>query len=384
MNPPLHLAQARTLALVLLPLLTNPVWAATPGPLEERLAALEKTVSALASENKTLREKLDAQPRPATAAGAEDQLRLGGLLQTHVETGDAPDSRYAGINDRILVRRARLNLRGSFGSAWSFRVESEFGAGTLGATTGYRAQLTDAFVDWTKYPCAHVRLGQFKTPFGWEQLMSDLQNPFVERSLANDRLTFGRQIGLGVSGSFADRRLDYSVGAFNGNGVNNSHNDNSAFLTAARVGARPWSGQVGDAKATWTVGAAALTSRDTGTFHGDRAGLAFDSQFTAGPAHLRAEWLQQKQSPATGAPLTADGWYLAALYDLHAAWQLAVRYETYDANTATRGNETDTFVFGFNHRLLGPSVVLSLNYFAGEARLGGGDDRLMARLQVVF
>lgn len=376
---------ARALACLLLATLTPPAWAASPTSLEERLAALEKTVATLSAENKSLREKLDPKAGAiVTAGGKEDKLILGGFLHAHAEVGDAPDSRYAGINDRFLVRRARLNLRGNFGPAWAFRIESDFGANTLGNTSGYRAQLTDVFVDWTLRPAAQLRFGQFKTPFGWEQIMADTQNPFVERTLVNDRLTYNRQIGAALSGTFAQQRLEYSVSAFNGNGVNNSNNDNSAFLTAARLGAKAWTGKIGGHSGSWSVGANAVTTRDTGTFTGDRTGLGFDSQFTAGPAHLRAEWIRQRQEPATGAAVTSDGWYLAALYDFHAAWQLAVRYETFDANTATSGNETDTLTFGLNHRLLGQSVVLSVNYLAGDADLGGHDDRLLARLQIVF
>ena len=90
------------------------------------------------------------------------------------------------------------------------------------------------------------------------------------------------------------------------------------------------------------------------------------------------------RKPPNGATIRADGWHFTTLYDLSKAWQLAVRYETFDANTATEGNETDTLVFGFNHRIKGNDLVLTLNYFAGDARIGDDDDRVIARFQVVF
>lgn len=354
--------------------------------LEERVAALEQQLVSLTAENKALREQVQPKPgaSPVTIAGKVSKLALGGFVQLHAESGDAPDSRYAGLTDRFLVRRARLNLKGTYGKDWSFKLESDFGANTLGASSGYRAQLTDVYVDWALHPAAQFRFGQFKTPFGWEQLMPDTQNPFVERPLANDRLTVSRQIGAGLSGSFADGRVDYSVGAYNGNGVNTANGDNSNFMTAARLAAKAWTGKVGAQPASWSVGANAFTTRDTGTFTGRRDGLGFDTQFTAGPATLRAEWLQNESDPVTGATVKADGWYLTALYDLTPLWQLAARYETFDANTATANNETDTLLFGFSRRLKGNDVVLTVNYLAGDAKLGGHDDRLIARLQVVF
>lgn len=370
----------------LLILLATPVLVRAASTLEERVAALEQQLATLSAENKALREKQEAKPGtvPVTIAGKETKLALGGFVQLHAESGDAPDSRYAGVQDRFLVRRARLNLKGSFGQEWGFKLESDFGANTLGASSGYRAQLTDVYVDWTPHPAAWVRLGQFKTPFGWEQLMPDTQNPFAERPLANDRLTVSRQIGAALSGTVADGRVDYSVGAFNGNGVNNSNNDNRAFMTAARVSAKAWTGQVRGQAAAWSVGANAFTTRDTGTFTGRREGLGFDTQFNAGPAILRTEWLHNSSDPATGATVKADGWHFTALYDLTKAWQLAARYETFDANTATAGNETDTLVLGFNHRIKGSDLFLTLNYFAGDATIGGDDDRVIARFQVVF
>ncbi|WP_083270045.1 porin [Lacunisphaera limnophila] len=367
------------LGLMALPLRAAPT-------VEERLAALEDKLAALSAENSSLREKLAAKPGalPVTIAGKETKLALGGFLHLNAESGDAPDSRYAGIHERFLVRRARLNLKGSFGSDWSFKLESDFGANTTGTTSAYRAQLTDVYVDWTPNPAAQVRVGQFKTPFGWEQLMPDTQNPFAERPLANDRLTLSRQIGAALSGTLAGGRADYSVGAFNGNGVNNAGNDNNAFLTVARVSAKAWTGKIHEQAATWSVGANAFTTRDTGTFTGRREGFGLDTQFNAGPAILRAEWLTSTSDPAAAAATEADGWYLTALYDLTKTWQFAARYETYDANTATARNETDTLVLGVNHRIRGNDLVLTLNYLAGNADLGGNDDRLIARLQVVF
>jgi phosphate-selective porin OprO/OprP len=354
--------------------------------IEERVAALEQQLATLSAENKILREKQEGKTGalPVTIAGKESKLALGGFVQLHAESGDAPDSRYSGVQDRLLVRRARLNLKGSFGPAWGFKLESDFGANTLGTTTGYRAQLTDLYVDWTPHAAAQLRFGQFKTPFGWEQLMPDTQNPFAERPLANDRLTVSRQIGAALSGTVAHDRIDYSIGAFNGNGVNNANNDNGSFMTVARVAAKAWTGKVRDRSAAWSIGANAFTTRDTGAFTGRRDGVGFDSQLSAGPAILRAEWLHNASDPANGATIRADGWHFTTLYDLSKAWQLAVRYETFDANTATEGNETDTLVFGFNHRIKGNDLVLTLNYFAGDARIGDDDDRVIARFQVVF
>jgi len=354
--------------------------------LEARVHALETQLAALAAENKTLREtKADrATPVAVTAAGRETKLAIGGFAQVHGEAGRAPDSRFAGLSDRFLLRRMRLGVKGAFGREFGFKVEADLGANTVGASSGYRAQLTDAYAEWTAYPYAQVRVGQFKTPFGAEQLMSDTANPFVERSLPNDRLTIGRQIGVGVSGATKGKLLDYSAGLFNGSGVNTSANDNEQFLVAARVGVRVWDGKFAGRAGSWSAGANAFTDRATGTFTGRREGLGFDTQVQLAPFALRAEWLAGAQDPRVGGDVDSDGWSVAALWSLADAWQLAARFETYDPNTATAANETDTLTLGLNWFIRGPDVAVSVNYLAGDADLGGGDDRLLARLQLIF
>lgn len=351
--------------------------------LEERVAALELQLNKLAAENTALREAAKpAKDAPVLvqAGGKESKLVLGGFLHLHAESGNAPDSRFSGINDRFLVRRARVNLRGSFGKDFGFKVESDFGANSLSATTGYRAQLTDLYFEWTAHPEAQLRLGQFKTPFGWEQIMSDTANPFVERSLPSDRLTVSRQIGVMLFGSAAEKRVEYSAGLFNGNGVNNSNNDTDDLMAAARLGVIAWQGKFHDKPAQWSVGVNAFGDEAPAR----RTGVGLDTQLQLHPVTLRAEWLANTLDPVSGADVDSDGWSVSALWSLNDHWQLAARYETYDANTATSGNENDTVTLGLNWFIRRNDIAISVNYLAGDAQFGGQDDRLIGRLQLQF
>lgn len=82
---------------------------------------------------------------------------------------------------------------------------------------GEAGELTEFYATWEKYDFTNVTLGQFKTPYGYEQLLSDTKLPFTERSLPSDRLTLSRQIALMASGKFLENRLIYVTGVFNGN-----------------------------------------------------------------------------------------------------------------------------------------------------------------------
>jgi phosphate-selective porin len=321
----------------------------------------------------------------ATAQGNENRLAVGGFVHAHFESGGAPDARFTGINNRFVLRRMRTSLSGSFTEKLDFKFDADFGNNGIAPRTGLSGQLTDAYLAWTQFPAASVRLGQFKTPFGFEQLVSDHKTLTVERGLANDRLTLGRRVGVGVFGDVAGKRLSYSAGVFNGAGTNNGANDNQKFLWVGRVVAVAFEGKLAGHAAKFTTGANGFTTIDKGTFIGRRIGTGLDAQFALGAGELQAEWLRNDQHPVTGRPTAADGWALMGKVNVTTQWQGVLRFETFESNTAAPNTTTDIWTFGVNYLLKGDDVKLSLNYLAGRppapAPSGG---RFLSRLQVVF
>jgi len=377
----------------------------SPATLEERLARIEKQLQSMESRLNdsvtatelapTLKEFSDltrslgwdgkSSLNAVKPTGKEKTLALGGFVQANFESGEVPDARYAGLSNRFLLRRARLFVSGTFAEAMAFKVESDFGANSLGAKTGQSGQLTDAYISWTKFPAASLRLGQFKTPFGYEQLAADTKIYTVERSLPNDRITLGRQVGLMAFGDVADKRLSYSVGAYNGTGTNLNTNDNQKFLWVGRVAGVVFDGKAGEQKVKVTAGVNTFTTVDKGTFNGRRTGSGVDAQVVCGPAEFQAEWLRADQHPVTGAATAAEGWALLGAYSLTSQWQAVVRYETYDSNIATVNTTTDLWTFGFNYLIKGDDLKLSLNYLSGsQPAPAPHGDRFLARFQFMF
>ncbi len=376
----------KTLKSTGLVLLAVPCFAA-PATVEERLAEMEARLGALASENAVLRQQLDSvvkkQADPVLApAGKEKKLSIGGYMQMQAETGDAPDSRFP-VNDRFLVRRARLTVKGAFAEHFDFTFQSEFGNGNMSANVDYRAQLTDLFMRWKKFDFATVQVGQFKTPYGYEQLISDTKNPFIERSLPNDRLTLSRQIGAMVVGDFLDERLSYSVGAFNGNRVNNGGNDNENFLTVGRVAGVPLKTKA----LTVSAGANVFGSDDSaGASAVQRDGYGFDVQFKSGRFDGAVEWLSLTSNPASGADTTADGWSAHVGYMILAEkLRAGLRYETYDPDTGVSADESENWTLGLTYFLKGDDLKFSLNYVLGDpAGALSSQGRLLAQAQLIF
>jgi phosphate-selective porin OprO and OprP len=332
-------------------------------------------------------------------AGKEPTLAIGGLLQVQADAGDHGDSRFTNDNDRFYLRRARLNATGKFLEEFDFRLELDL-AGSLTNTSALRAQMTDGYITWNRYPAANVRVGQFKTPFGFEQLYGDPRLITIERSLVNDRLTASRQLGVQVGGDLLEKRFSYAAGAFNGNGVNNNFNDDDRFFMAGRIGVVPWQGRLWGQSASWAVGANAYSSTDSNVpladlglrdsvFSGKRTGAGLDTQLVAGRLELWGELLRGRFEPTSKVPsarFDADGWYgQGSYFVVPNRLQIVLKYETLDPNTRRDNDSTDTATLGGNLYLKGHDLKLMLDYLRTQ---GPGpvdnQDKVIARLQVMF
>jgi phosphate-selective porin len=324
-------------------------------------------------------------------AGKEPTLIIGGLLQVQADFGDRGDTRFGNDNDRFYLRRARINATGRLLEEFDFRLEGDF-AGTLANTSALRAQLTDGFINWNRYPEANIRMGQFKTPFGFEQLFSDPRLITIERSLVNDRLTLSRQLGVQVGGDLLEKRLSYAAGVFNGNGANNNFNDDDSFLSTARL-----SGVLSQGKAlTWSLGGNVFSSEDTSVaaadfgfdnnvFAGERVGTGFDTQLLAGRFELWAEHLSVDWEPSSGGKIGSEGWYVQGSYFfIPNRLQAVLKAESFDPVVEDRTEATEIGTAGLSWYLKGPDLKLLLNYL--HFRQDGQDDqdKILTRIQVIF
>ena len=339
-----------------------------------------------------------------TPAGKEPVLKIGGLLQAQADFGDKGDSRFTTGDDRFYLRRARLNATGSFLEDFDFRLEMDL-SGSLSnnatsvSTSNLRAQMTDGYVTWNRYAAASIRGGQFKSPFGYEQLLSDAKLFTIERSLANDRLTIGRQIGVMLTGEGLEKRLSYQTAVFNGNSVNVSFNDNDAFLYVLRLSAVTFEGKAFGNDTKWSIGGNAFFSEDdnfTGqssdfsftenTFTGKRRGVGFDTQIHSGPFDFWAEYLAVKFEPEDTIPaeeFTPAGWYAMLVYLFLPKSQAVVRYETFDPTE--RIENTDTWTLGFNYLIKGDDLKFQVNYVIfDDPSVQDLQHKVLARFQVVF
>lgn len=361
---------------------------------EERLSKLEREVRELRAENERLRTQNngvraaapEAPPKaPAQEVrpgGKESKLVIGGFLQAQAESGERVDARFGDENDRVFLRRARVNVQGSFPERFDFKAELDL-AGGLGSASGVRAQATDLYVRWSRYPFAQIRAGQFKTPYGYEQIFSDTRTLTVERTLVSDRITIGRGVGVQLAGDAGP--VSYALGAFNGNGTNLTFNDDEGFLTAGRVSATPW--KRGDSS-RWSIGVNGFRSEDRAapvapelgfsgnSFAGSRQAWGVDTQLAIGTLELWGEVLRARFDPSAGATRDLNGWYAGGGWMLTQRIQAVAMIDRLDAPL----DDVRTWTAGANYFIKGHDLKLQLNVMRSDDER----TRVTARLQTLF
>jgi phosphate-selective porin OprO and OprP len=126
------------------------------------------------------------------------------------------------LADTFSMRRIRLGAGVTLYKDYTAYVEGEFASGDATGTTQQQMRATLAYIDYTHFKGARVRLGQFKPQIGLEQTLLDLQSDYMERGLQQNILD-GNGInydrGIMVSGAPA-RGLWYAAMVSNGTGQN--------------------------------------------------------------------------------------------------------------------------------------------------------------------
>src|SRR5437764_221250 len=144
------------------------------GPFAPVLAkAEEKAVAGNA--NKAVFTAPSPPPVDVHPGGSEYKLTLGGYIQANFESGDvsAFEGRFGAtaLKDRFRLRRARITLTGDFAEQFDFKIEGDFeqSDGLASSTrTGFSG--TDIFINWHAIPEMNLKVGQWKAPFGLEQI----------------------------------------------------------------------------------------------------------------------------------------------------------------------------------------------------------------------
>ena len=271
------------------------------------------------------------------------KLNLNGRVQADYRTYQPDEWK----NDTFSIRRARLGATFSFLKDFAVRVEGEYANDNTGARS--TAALTYGYLDFTRWPAAKIRVGQFKPFFGLERPQSTNFTDFTELSLATSNgAIFNSTYDRGVM-VFGDPLpwLNYNAYVVNGTGQNNDDvrddkdigcriNANFANFTENKdlvlhAGASASTGSIGFSTAAgnsltqstegmgaqfFSVANVSSTAAGTSRFTSDRKRIGVEAAVAYGPVKFQTEYIntnfEGKRGPtATGVAFDNDikVWY---------------------------------------------------------------------------
>lgn len=312
--------------------------------MQQRLDQLERLVGKLQSEldtERTARQRVEANTwvRPVTdgkslkmqSPSGDFSFQLGGRIEADFAHYDQDRQK---LGDGTDMRRARLYAQGTLYRDWDWKFEYEFADNSTSSTNS--KGITDAYLRYKGFAPLLITAGNFKQPFGLEQMMSAHNLTFTERALSQTFVP-GRGIGIGMQGSgahwslagaAAGERPEGDVAAEGDEGWNLSARGTFApFVDPGRVlrfGASAWRHEPRDSgnALRWR---SKPESNVTGVFLVDTGQLTAVDDFLAsaaeaagvwGPLSLQGEYMRADLTRAKARDASFDGWYAQASWFL--------------------------------------------------------------------
>ena len=341
--------------------------------------------------------------------------------KTAIETGTTR------IEDGTELRRARIELSGEVGDRTEWALALDFGGGN----TNFR----NAYVGVKDLGFGNIRAGQFKEPYGLEQITSSNNITFIERSLMNS-LVPAFNAGVMLYDDFAGERATWSIGEFRTGSDNGEvSRDDGAWATTARLTGLPMYSEDGRDYIHVGVGYSLRSPTDDGVIVNAKpeANLApvyigsstvpvaaetlnlmgVEAAWVAGPLTVSGEYSIASIDAPSGVTSDPDfvGYYAQVGYFLtgesrgyrkaqgcfdalkpnenafgegggHGAWEVAARISSLDLeDDGTDNGQLDDLTFGVNW-YLNPNTRLMVDYIMADLDPAGagndGDTNILA------
>lgn len=166
---------------------------------------------------------------------AQEGPKISGFVQGLYQAKLDKDGKLMDGDDSntLRMRRVRVSVEGKLTKTISYKIQGDFSRSPM---------MVDAFVKYK--PCKEfaIQVGQFKTPFSIESPINPVNLEIFDYGESVQKLVgysdvcgvggLGRDIGIMASGDLFQLKdkdfalVNYSIGVFNGNGVNVVDNNN--------------------------------------------------------------------------------------------------------------------------------------------------------------
>ena len=259
------------------------------------------------------------------------RIKIDNRIQARFTVEDPDEGPTKGSFD---ISRYKLRFRGEAFEDWGFLLQLDLANGSESDSD----LLDDASLEFTRVQGAQVWLGQGKVHFGRQFMTNTGKFQFVEGSIATERFAHGRDVGVRLLGENKRQTYGYSVGIYNGNGINKDEGDNVDFLYVGRLIVTP----LGEYELQETdldrpdemklaIGVSAMTNtvgtEDVEETRVNRGGLEF--AFKHKGWNVVAEFFTESVTPLVGESgdeLDTDGYYVQAGYLFRNNFEIAARY----------------------------------------------------------
>lgn len=170
--------------------------------------------------------KVDISRGGVTISNGVNSLTIGARVQFRwtVDDREAFDGDSAGSGDGVEdgpfsqfdVPRLRMTFSGGVFKPWlryAFQLDFSRTPGEGGS------RIKDAVIEIRPVGRPYrLGVGQFKAPFGLQQITSSGRLQFVDRAITDAKFNPGREMGAMFAGTAWDRKFSYEAGLFNGSG----------------------------------------------------------------------------------------------------------------------------------------------------------------------
>ena len=333
---------------------------------------------------------------PTHLRAQDNKPKLSGYVQGLYQLNASED--FVVTDNTFKMQRVRTSLTGNIGNHVSYKIQGDWSKSPM---------LMDAYVKFKACEGFAIQIGQFKTPFTIESPFNPLDLEMFDYGECVRKLggyddvcgvgKSGRDIGIMASGDLFPIKdnsfslLNYSIGVFNGNGMNSLDNNNEKDIVG-RLEIHP---MLKDITLTGSIYHGTYF-KDT-DFNGLRSRQSFGAQYKDGRLLIRSEYVrgetgyheavvgndgsintEDKTFFSTGYYVVAGYWFHFGKEELRRLMPI-LRYETFTND----GKESNYYTLGLNYWPM-ERINCKIDYSYIQSLDGSKHHRLVANLSFRF
>ena len=285
----------------------------------------------------------------------------------------------------LRMRRVRVSIEGKLTKTLSYKIQGDFSRSPM---------MVDAFVKYK--PCKEfaIQVGQFKTPFSIESPINPVNLEIFDYGESVQKLvgysdvcglkSLGRDIGVMASGDLIQLEgkdfalIDYSIGVFNGSGVNTTDKNNRKDIVG-RLNIHPMLKDL-TLSASYYNGQYDVNDTTLGARNRWSAG----AQYNDGNLVVRAEYLSGLTNN-----MESQGYYAVAGYNFKLGKEGSqklmpvLRYEHFAKDVTVDNGGTTYYTVGLNYWPV-KSLNFKLDYSLIQPNKGDNSHRIVGILSFKF